>query len=66
MDRRLGGARGERMPQHSHRLISTTKKPDCEVLVFKRGRYTSECTVRRLEFSTLLEIFGYDKKPYKP
>jgi len=47
----------ERMPQHSHRLVTKSKKnDDCEVLVFKRGRYTSECTVRRLEFSTLLEI----------
>ena len=46
-----------RMPQHSHRLVSKSKKDDdCEVLVFKRGRYTSECTVRRLEFTTLLEI----------
>lgn len=47
----------ERMPQHSHRLVSKSRKnDDCEVLVFKRGRYTSECTVRRLEFTTLLEI----------
>ena len=47
----------DRMPQHSHHLVSKSKKDDdCEVLVFKRGRYTSECTVRRLEFTTLLEI----------
>lgn len=47
----------ERMPNHSHKLVrKTTKNGNCEVLVFKRGRYTSECTVRRLEFTTKLEI----------
>jgi hypothetical protein len=47
----------QRMPQHAHQLVTKSKKDDdCEVLIFKRGRYTSECTVRRLEFSTRLEI----------
>ena len=47
----------QRMPQHSHRLISQENKGDGhEFLVFRRGRYTTECTVRRLEYSTRLEI----------
>ena len=47
----------KRMPQHSYRLISRDKDSSGdEVLVFQRGRYTSECTVKRLDFTTRLEV----------
>jgi hypothetical protein len=47
----------ERMPKHSYRLVSQERKgPYHDYLVFQRGRYTSECTVRRLEHKTRMEV----------
>jgi hypothetical protein len=47
----------ERLPQHSFREISREdKNENHKVLVFQRGRHTAECTIKRMEYATRLEI----------
>ena len=47
----------ERMPYHSWRLESQeSPKKGTEVLVFRRGRYTTSCTISRREAKTVMEI----------
>ncbi|MCB9888121.1 MAG: hypothetical protein H6836_01005 [Planctomycetes bacterium] len=47
----------DRMQQHSYRLVSDDKPgQDHQVLVFQRGRFRSECQIRKQEYRTRLEI----------
>ncbi len=53
----VAGYLTDRMQQHSYRIVSEDSSSDDQVvLVFQRGRFTSECTVSKLDHRTSLKI----------
>ena len=47
----------DRLPDHAYKLEQQEHRGEGqEYLLFRRGRFTSECTIRRTEYLTRLEI----------